>query len=312
MAIAQPIIRMVKRSKGHSAVGGAAYRSGEKLHDERLGITHNYSNKKDVISSEILAPVGAPDWVYDREKLWNNAEAKERQFNGQPAREIIFVLPRELTDQGRGKLVHDFALSQFVGRGMIADINHHAPDSGDGGKNYHAHVMLTMRELDGGDFAKTKQRQWNRDFTDGGQNIDPEKGGFYNITGKGDGWISNHKGGVMGFRQDWQNAVNEALEESGSAERVDLRSYKEQGVNLEPQQKIGINAPDRRGNKKALVTAANDNIEDRNEVRRYFEPSTYKSRIRHAAAKVSQELVDEDLEAFYNLRENERAPEYER
>ena len=49
-------VKVFSRSKGHSAVAAAAYRSGEKLEDERLGITFNYGRKSDVIYSEILTP----------------------------------------------------------------------------------------------------------------------------------------------------------------------------------------------------------------------------------------------------------------
>lgn len=60
---------MLKRSEGKSAVAAAAYRSGEKLHDERLGRDFDYSRKRHVEHREIMASEGAPDWVHDRGQL---------------------------------------------------------------------------------------------------------------------------------------------------------------------------------------------------------------------------------------------------
>ena len=65
---------VISRSQGRSAVACAAYRSGEKLVDERYEKTHDYTKKQDVEFSEILLPKNAPEWMGDREKLWNTVE----------------------------------------------------------------------------------------------------------------------------------------------------------------------------------------------------------------------------------------------
>lgn len=307
MAIAQPVVQVVKRSEGRSAVGCAAYRAGEKLKDDRLGKTFNYEGKGDVAFTEILAPENAPAWVFDRGELWNRAEAKERQKNGQPAREVLLILPRELSDDERVSLVRGFAQKQWVDKGMVADICHHAPVATDGGKNYHAHVMLTMRRLDGGDFAKTKERQWNRDFTDGGISTNPKEGAFFNKKGTdARGWVGKNKTGLMGFRQAWEVDVNAALEESGSTERVDLRSYKEQGLDIEPQQKIGIHAEERRGRKTAEIAAANDNIHDRNEVRKYLAPQYKGGKQQRSSYSAGRASWVADIELMQGIYDSER------
>ena len=60
-------VAVVQRSKGESAVAGAAYRSGESLIDERTGEVHDYTKRGGIVApSEIVAPEGAPDWVFDR------------------------------------------------------------------------------------------------------------------------------------------------------------------------------------------------------------------------------------------------------
>ena len=61
MAIYHFSAKVISRANGSSAVASAAYRSGSQLFDERLGRTHNFSNKSGVIHSEILAPEGSPE-----------------------------------------------------------------------------------------------------------------------------------------------------------------------------------------------------------------------------------------------------------
>ena len=73
---------VLSRSAGHSAVKAAAYRSGEKLHDERTGRTADYSHRSsDVLSAQILLPEGADEKFLDRETLWSAVEDREDQHN---------------------------------------------------------------------------------------------------------------------------------------------------------------------------------------------------------------------------------------
>jgi hypothetical protein len=58
-------------AQGRSAVACAAYRSGERLMDERYDKIQDYSRKDDIVHEEILLPENAPEWMADREKLWN-------------------------------------------------------------------------------------------------------------------------------------------------------------------------------------------------------------------------------------------------
>jgi hypothetical protein len=190
----------IQRSKGHSAVAAAAYRAGERLEDRRMGELHDYQRKQGIVASEIIAPDSAPAWVTDREELWNRAEAIERQHNGQPAREVRLALPAELTDEQRADLVFNFCRDTFVAEGMVADVSIHRPDRHGDDRNHHAHILLTMRELEGEEFAKRKQREWNK----------PEM--------------------LQGWREQWAAYQNAALEEAGFDERVDHRSLIEQGI----------------------------------------------------------------------------------
>lgn len=186
-----------KMRSGRSVVAAAAYRAGEKLRDERAdGVEHDYSRRSSVVDSEILAPKESPEWVQNRERLWNEVEASERRKDAQLAREIELALPHELTRDQQQELVREFCQDQFVDRGMVADISYHdAPDGQP--RNDHAHVLLTMREIGPEGFGK-KVREWN------------------------------DRSLVAESRERWAELTNRALEREGHGERIDHRSLEVQ------------------------------------------------------------------------------------
>lgn len=212
MAIYHLSVTQIKRSQGHSAVAAAAYRAGEKLYDARLDQWQDYSRKQGVVQSQILTPDNAPDWMKNRGELWNGAEAMERQHNGQPAREIRLALPDELTDEQRADLVFRYVNDTFVSCGMIADVSIHRPDRYGDERNHHAHILLTMRELDGDTFAKTKQRDWNKSEL------------------------------VEDWREKWAEYQNDALADAGFDARVDHRTLEAQGIDRDPTRHMGKEA----------------------------------------------------------------------
>ena len=77
MAIYHFSAKVISRANGSSAVAAAAYRSASELADERLGRSHNFSNKTGVVHSEIMAPEGSPARWQDRQRVWNVVEASE-------------------------------------------------------------------------------------------------------------------------------------------------------------------------------------------------------------------------------------------
>ena len=105
----------------------AAYRSAERIHDQRTGLSFDYRARSGVEHVEILAPERSPEWVRDRAALWNAVEQAETRKNSQVAREIRVALPAELDREQRVTLVRDFCQRCFVDRGMVADIALHAP-----------------------------------------------------------------------------------------------------------------------------------------------------------------------------------------
>ena len=79
-----------------------AYRAGEKLTNERDGITHDYTAKQGVEHAEIVLPEGVhAEWARDRSDLWNAAEFAETRKDARVAREFEIALPHELSAEQR-------------------------------------------------------------------------------------------------------------------------------------------------------------------------------------------------------------------
>ena len=208
MAIYHFSAKVVSRANGSSAVASAAYRSASELHDDRLNRDHDFSNKAGVIHSEVMLPEGAPERLNDRTTLWNEVEAGEKRKDAQLAREVEFSIPREMNEKQGVKLARDFVQKQFVDRGMVADLNVHWDKAKDGSPKPHAHVMLAMRDVGPEGFG-AKNRDWNSTEL------------------------------LKDWREAWSAHVNLALAELGLEGRIDHRSYEAQGIELEPQHKIG-------------------------------------------------------------------------
>lgn len=185
MALCRFEAKIISRSGGRSTIGSSAYRSGksvtasaayrngEELKDDRTGVTYDYTRKRGVIGSEIMLPPGAPDWMRDRGQLWNAVEKVEKRADAQLARDHILTLPHELSVEQRRELTRAFVQEQFVDKGYAADIAWHAPHGKGDERNFHAHVMVVMRRIDGDGFARTKDRppdgkhpaaQWKADL----------------------------------------------------------------------------------------------------------------------------------------------------
>ncbi|WP_315705329.1 MULTISPECIES: Ti-type conjugative transfer relaxase TraA [unclassified Bradyrhizobium] len=211
MAIYHLHVKVIGRKAGSSAVASAAYRSASRLRDERLERSHDFSGKRGVVHSEVMLPENAPRAWSDRERLWNDVEAFEVRKDAQLAREVEFALPRELSEAQGIELARDFVRGEFVGLGMVADLNVHWDMAEDGMPKPHVHVMLTMRAVDENGFGR-KVRDWNRTEM------------------------------VERWRERWAELANDRLAELDIDARIDHRSLEAQGIALEPQSQIGAPA----------------------------------------------------------------------
>lgn len=122
--------------------------------------------------------------------LWNAVEQFEKRKDATLAREIEVALPVEFSLEQNKALLREYLQTNFVDLGMVADYSIHDVDS----HNPHAHVMFTLRPVEGNSFGK-KAREWN------------DKRLF-------DSW-----------REQWAEVTNRHLALNGFDQRIDHRSY---------------------------------------------------------------------------------------
>lgn len=200
MAIYHFSVKMISRNKGRSSTAAAAYRAGIEITDERTGEVFDYTRKKGLLAHAILTPSRAPDWAKTPQSLWNAAEKAEKRKDAQVCRENTVALPHELTLEQNMQLVQGFVQEAYIKRGMAAQIDIHGPDSKGDNRNIHAHIMLTTRQITRNGFKDKKPRNWNE------------------------------RAQLKEWRELWSDHINRALEREGKEERVDHRSFKDQGI----------------------------------------------------------------------------------
>lgn len=228
-------VKTIKRSAGRSATAAAAYRSASVIECDREGRMHDYTAKRGVEATFILAPADAPEWAQDRAALWNAAEARETRSNSVTAREWELALPSEVSDAARIEITRAFAAQLVERYGVAADVAIHAPHREGDQRNHHAHILTTTRVLSA-EGLTDKTRILDAASTGG-----PE---------------------IEAMRGVWAGLQNHALELAGQEERVDHRSLevqREEALSLgdtvkaeeldrEPELKLGpaANAIERR------------------------------------------------------------------
>lgn len=228
MAIYHCTCKIISRGQGRSAVGAAAYRSGEKLYNEYDGIEHDYTKKGGVVYSEIMLCENAPKEYQDRQTLWNAVEQIEKSSKAQLAREYEVALPVELSREEQIKLVRDFAKENFVDNGMCVDFSIHDKEDG----NPHAHIMLTTRPIEQDNSWGVKQKKEYILDKNGQKQYDKKKQTYKCKTVKTTNWDS--KEFLQRSRESWAEKVNQELEKKSLPQRIDHRSIKEQGVDRVP------------------------------------------------------------------------------
>ena len=248
MAIYHCTTKTVNRSSGRTAVASMAYRAGEKLKDERTGLTHDFTRKDGVAHSEIISNL---DIEIDRSQLWNLAEKSENRKDARTAREWVIALPDELDADQRKDLAKAFATALVDRYGVIADLAIHEPSKGGNDKNHHAHIMLTTRKAE----------------------LDTDNNLI--LTTKTDIELSNakRKSLDMGTTQDeikqiretWANLANFALEKAGIQEKIDHRSYADQGNGLQATIHEGTKVTQlRRQGIDTEISRFNDHVKQQN------------------------------------------------
>ncbi|NRF07315.1 Ti-type conjugative transfer relaxase TraA [Agrobacterium pusense] len=231
MAIYHLSMKPVLRAGGRSAVASMAYRAGEKLTNERDGITHDYTAKQGVEHAEIVLPEGvSADWARVRADLWNAAEFAEKRKDARVAREFEVALPHELSAEQRLEATREFAQDLANRYGAAVDFAIHAPHDASDVRNHHAHVMMTTRQVgESGLGDKTYLERENK-------------------------WLLSNDLAttdmqLRDLRQTWEGIANERLAMAGLDIRIDHRSHMERGLEIAPTEHMGVHATqmERRG-----------------------------------------------------------------
>ena len=228
-------IRIVQRSKGSSAVAGAAYQAGEKLFSEYDQKSKDHRRKQsEVVYTEIMLPSHAPPEYADRATLWNAAEEAEKQWNAQLARRFVLALPREVPLEMCPQMMQEYCREHFVSKGMCCDFAIHDPDPP--GHNPHCHIMLTMRAIDENGKWLPKSRKVY-DLDENGERIKLSSGRWKSHKEDTVDW--NEQYHAEEWRHGWEVIQNRYLERAGSPVRVDMRSYERQGLDIIPTVHMG-------------------------------------------------------------------------
>ncbi|WNW17337.1 MobQ family relaxase [Lactiplantibacillus plantarum] len=234
MAIFHMSFSNISAGKGRSAIASAAYRSGEKLFDDKEGRSYFYSRSV-IPESFILTPKNAPKWANDRQKLWNEVEKKDRKSNSRYAKEFNVALPVELSEDEQKELLTKYVQENFVDQGMVADVAIHLdhPD------NPHAHVMLTNRPFNpDGSWRLKAKTQYIKD-ANGKQLLTksgfPKQRKIWLVD-----WDKKEK--ITEWRHNWAASVNQVLEQKNIPDRISEKSFIEQGIDDTPTQHEGINS----------------------------------------------------------------------
>ncbi|HFQ2533933.1 TPA: MobA/MobL family protein [Staphylococcus aureus] len=204
-------------------IASASYRSDEALYSERTDEKIKFRNHTVKPESMILTPQHAPEWTKDRQRLWNEVDKVEKNNaktkNPRLAKEVLLSLPNDFDREVQTELTKDFIKSEFVDKGMVADISIHRDDM----NNPHAHVLLTQRPFnsDGTWGKKTKTRTR---YDENGHAILNKNG---NKVRKQERFADFD---FKEIRKHWELKLNQYSEREQSLRRYDSRSFEDQGL----------------------------------------------------------------------------------
>ncbi|WPX99685.1 Ti-type conjugative transfer relaxase TraA (plasmid) [Candidatus Megaera polyxenophila] len=224
----------VRRSIGQNAVASAAYIARAKLEltvfDKVTGITNtlifDYSSKPGLAYSKIYAPDHAPEWVYDREKLWNKCEQAENRCTAETAGKIMVALPKEFSEEQNIALAEEL-IRPMIDGGLVVDVNIH----NDRENNPHLHGQHSLREL-------VENRYGEMEFSR-----------FKNREFRGPKWIKE-------YREYVAETINKHYKMNGLTLAVTHKSYRDLDIDLIP----GVHEGPARSIKNAELSELNRRI----------------------------------------------------
>lgn len=237
MAIYHLSAQVISSASGRSAVAAAAYRRAASMMCEARGIEVSYEGKQHVAHTELSLPAETPAWfrtgIDGRSEngasafLWNAVEAKEGQKGTGLAMEMNIALLLELTREQNVALARDWVEEFVTSRGFIADWALH-----DSPGNPHFHVMIPLRRLTEDGF---------------GPKFEHARDPAGNVLMREDGKpryerLAAPMKALTDWRRSWEVAANRHLAMAGLELRIDHRSHREAGIEVEPTEHIGVTA----------------------------------------------------------------------
>ena len=181
-----------------------------------------------------------PTWAqHEPQFFWQAADQYERK-NGSAYREFEIALPRELTPEQRLDLVRDF-VAQEIGTRHAYQFAIHTPKAMDGDEQPHAHIMFSERQIDGidRDPAQYFKRYNGNNPAAGGarKSFAPLESDCDMSTRRGEREAERAQL-LQQLRARWEQTCNRHLEMAGETARIDMRSYRDQGLDRTPEPKL--------------------------------------------------------------------------
>ena len=280
MAIYHLEAKIISRGTGRSACAASAYMSCSAIYNDYDGVQHDYTRKQGLVWEHVFLPDCAPAEWQDRAKLWNAVEEAEKTKDSRLAREFVVALPIELGKLDWINLLSKFIYQQFVNEGMCADVAIHDTDGhnphahimltvrplNENGKWQHKTEKEYLCMKDGeergftaAEFKEAQRGGWEKQYqykvgkkkeymapsnaeAQGLERVSKypksTKYGRQNLISER--WNSDAQ--LVTWRAAWADEVNLCLEQKGLEERIDHRSFDEQGKDEQPTIHEGVAA----------------------------------------------------------------------
>ena len=290
MAIYHLEAKVISRGTGRSACAASAYMSCSAIYNDYDGVQHDYTRKQGLVWEHVFLPDNAPAEWRDRAVLWNAVEEAEKTKDSRLAREFVAALPIELDRTDWIDLLSKVIQEQLVNEGMCADVAIHDTDGhnphahilltvrplNENGTWQHKtekeYLCVKDGEERGFTAAEYKEAQkdgWEKQYPykvgkkkeymvpsiAGAQGL--ERASKYAKSTKygrqnpiSERWNSDEQ--LFILRAAWADEVNLCLEQKGLEERIDHRSFADQGKDEQPTIHEGVAA--RAMEKKGIVS----------------------------------------------------------
>ena len=290
MAIYHLEAKVISRGAGRSACAASAYMSCSAIYNDYDGVQHDYTRKQGLVWEHIFLPDCAPAEWQDRAVLWNAVEEAEKTKDSRLAREFIVALPIELGKLDWINLLSKFIYQQFVNEGMCADVAIHDTDGhnphahimltvrplNENGTWQHKTEKEYLCVKDGeergftaAEFKEAQKDGWEKQYQykigkkkeymtpsiAEAQGLErtskyPKSTKYGRQNPISERWNSDEQ--LVAWRAAWADEVNLCLEQNGLEERIDHRSFADQGKDEQPTIHEGVTA--RAMEKKGIVS----------------------------------------------------------